>query len=384
MKRLSRRDWLRSSLILGAGAAVSPALGISKASGYNRFTGEYEFYSEKNGLKAKLNANENPYGPSEKALEAFKNAASEGNLYPFAYTREVKKIIADQEGVTPDHIFIGSGSSEILTMTALAFGAEKGALMSAFPTFRTMLDTAVGIGCDWQQVALTKEGKHDLKAMMDGMNQETKLVYVCNPNNPTGTILDSGELKKFCSAVAGGKKIPVFVDEAYTDFMEDPGAVTMIDRVRNGENVIIARTFSKIHGMAGLRIGYGIALPETAKKITTYATSLITVSGPSLHAAMASYKDDTFKAMVRSKNAEAREYTFKALKELGFEPFQSNTSFMIFPIKMEPADFLQKMTDLGVGVRSWVFDNKNWCRVSIGTRGEMEIFIDALKNVHPS
>ena len=162
--KFSRRNWLKSSLILGAGTAIAPA--ALAGSGYNKFTGEFESELKLNGLKARLNANENPYGPSEKAQEAFRNAASQGNLYPFAYSREVKEIIANEEGVSPDHIFLGAGSSAILTMTGLAYGVEKGAIMSAFPTFRTMLDTAANIGCDWQQVSLDSEQKHDLPAMM--------------------------------------------------------------------------------------------------------------------------------------------------------------------------------------------------------------------------
>ena len=378
--KFSRRNWLKSSLILGAGTAIAPA--ALAGSGYNKFTGEFESELKLNGLKARLNANENPYGPSEKAQEAFRNAASQGNLYPFAYSREVKEIIANEEGVSPDHIFLGAGSSAILTMTGLAYGVEKGAIMSAFPTFRTMLDTAANIGCDWQQVSLDSEQKHALPAMMKGIDDKTRLVYICNPNNPTGTILDTGALKKFCSSVVKDKNIPVFVDEAYTDFMDDPRSVSVIDLIQKGENIIIARTFSKIHGMAGLRIGYGIALPETVKKITTYGTRLVPVSGPSLHAAMASFTDTSFKAMVKKKNAAAREYTFNELRKLGFEPIPSNTSFMIFPIAMKPSTYLDAMQEEGVGVRSWVFDDKNWCRVSIGTMDEMKTFINALKKVY--
>jgi len=189
-------------------------------------------------------------------------------------------------------------------------------------------------------------------------------------------------LRKFCSEVS--KDVPVFVDEAYTDFMEDPVSVSVIDLIQKGENIIIARTFSKIHGMAGLRIGYGIAQPETAKKITAYATDLITVSGPSLHAAMASYKDEAFKAMCKSKNKAARDYTYSTLKEMGFMPVASNTSFMIFPINMAPKTYLKQMRNNGVAVRSWVFKDKTWCRVSIGTKDEMKSFITALGEVHSS
>jgi len=378
--KINRRNWLKSGLLMGAGVVASPVALLAGTKGYNEFTGEYEFDGEAYGLKAKLNANENPYGPSDKALDAFVTAAKEGNLYPFEYAREVRAIIAKEEGVSADQIFLGSGSSEILTMVGLAFGANKGALMSAFPTFRTMLDTAVGIGCNWQQVPLDSDQKHDLAAMKKGINSETKLVYICNPNNPTGTVLNTDALRSFCREISAN--VPVFVDEAYTDFMEDPKGMSMIDLVQDGHNIVIARTFSKIHGMAGLRIGYGIALPETAKKITSYATKLITVSGPSLHAAMASYKDEPFKKMCKTKNKEARDYTFNALKKAGFAPVASNTSFMIFPIKMEPGAYLKKMLDKGVAVRSWVYGGQNWCRVSMGTKDEMEIFIDTLQQVY--
>ena len=379
--KINRRNWLKSGLMFSAGALVAPSV-LAKGGGYNKFTGEYEFESELNGITAKLNYNENPYGPSKSAIEAFRAAAVEGNLYPDKVSNTVREMIAEEEGVSVDHIFLGSGSSEILTMTGLAYGADKGSLMSAHPTFKTMLDTAVGIGCDWQQVPLTKELKHDLPAMKAGVGPNTKLVYICNPNNPTGTLLDPKELKAFCNEVSA--RVPVFVDEAYTDFLDDPKANSMIDLIHEGKDIIIARTFSKIHGLAGLRVGYGIARPEIADRITRYSTRLITVSGPSLAAATASFKDENFKSMVKEKNAEARDYTFKELNKRGFKPTKSSTSFMIFPINMKPGDYLQQMRDKGVAVRSWTFDDQNWCRVSIGKMEEMEQFISALNTVHKS
>jgi len=379
---ISRRRWLKSGVLLGAGIAIAPAsFGSSrKTSEYNPFTGEFHRLStSKAKLLAKLNANENPYGPSEKALKAFTQSAVSGNRYPFDLANDFKKVIAHHEKVSPDHVFIGAGSSEVLTMTALAFGASQGAIMSAFPTFQTLMDTAVGIKCDWQQVQLDNEYKHDLNRMEESISAKTRLIYICNPNNPTGTKLAAAKLKAFCNRVT--HNVPVFVDEAYTDFNENPEDMSMIDLVREEKPAIIARTFSKIHGLAGLRIGYGIAPPALVKKITTYSTQLVTISGPSIHAAMASYEDEDFKAYCRDKNEIARKYTFDTLTEMGFKPIPSSTSFMIFPIKKEPEPFLEEMTQLGVGVRSWVFDNKNWCRVSIGTKEEMETFTSTLKQV---
>ncbi|MEL7532936.1 MAG: aminotransferase class I/II-fold pyridoxal phosphate-dependent enzyme, partial [Bacteroidota bacterium] len=183
----------------------------------------------------------------------------------------------------------------------------------------------------------------------------------------------------FCAKVS--EKAPVFVDEAYLEFLDDPAASSMVGLVAEGKDVIVARTFSKIHGMAGLRIGYGVALPETLEKITSMVRSNMGLSVTSLRGAMASLEATDFQEKTRKLTAETREYVASELDKLGFAYVPSHTSFMIFPIDLPGDQYLEKMFAQGIGIRVFEIDDKPWCRVSMGTMQEMEMFIEALKNV---
>ena len=227
---------------------------------------------------------------------------------------------------------------------------------------------------------MKEDWSHDLDAMEAAVDSDTKLVYICNPNNPTGTITKFKDLYEFCSRVSD--KVPVFIDEAYLDFVEGEDAQSMVSLLTKGKNVIVARTFSKIHGMAGLRVGYAVALPETLALIQDITRGGMGVSITSIHAAIASMDDLTFQQESKRLNKLAREYTSSTLISMGFEPVTSHTSFMIFPQEeMEGKEFLKKMSDLGIAVRSFEIYDKTWCRVSMGTLKEMEMFTTALGKV---
>ncbi|MGI9542263.1 MAG: pyridoxal phosphate-dependent aminotransferase, partial [Cyclobacteriaceae bacterium] len=346
----------------------------------NPFTGEWYLYQlPDTPMKARLLANENPYGPSEKAKQALVDALPIGNRYSWDIANELRKIIADNEGLTPEHVILSAGSLEVLNLVAIHYGLQKGNLISAFPTFEPLMLTAAGLDCDWEQVLLDQNHRHDLAAMEAKISADTRLVYVCNPNNPTGTLLDPTALKDFCRKAA--RKVPLFVDEAYTEFLEKPEDHTIIPLIKEGHNLIVAKTFSKIHGFAGLRIGYALAQPETWKEMKKYRPYETTMAGPTLKAAIASYQDQEFQHNCRDKNTAAKNYTLETLRAMGYEPVPSYTSFMIFPIKMKPDQFIKDMRAQGVGIRSWSFADKDWCRVSIGTMEEMKIFTEALKTI---
>ena len=226
---------------------------------------------------------------------------------------------------------------------------------------------------------LTKEWAHDLPAMEAAVDKDTKLVYVCNPNNPTGSITESKALWSFCEKVAD--KAPIFVDEAYLEFLDKPESASMVGLVKKGKNVIIARTFSKIHAMAGLRVGYIVGLPETLEKISSMVRGNMGMSITSLKGAMASMEDLKFQENSQKWNKETREYVCEELKKLGFEPVPSYTSFVLFQIEMEGKPFLEKMFGKGVGVRAFEVFDKPYCRVSMGKMNEMKLFVETLKQV---
>jgi histidinol-phosphate aminotransferase len=205
------------------------------------------------------------------------------------------------------------------------------------------------------------------------------MVYIVNPNNPTGTIVAPAELAQFCRDVA--PTVPVFIDEAYIDFLEPNDRPVLGNLIAEGLDVILARTFSKIHGFAGLRLGYVMAQPKTIQQIKPFTNGEFAVSITTLMGGIASYQDQAWQTYCRTENAKARDYTMKALKGLGYEPIPSYTNFILFPIKMKSKAFEEQMFGQGVGIQTREIDRQPYCRVSIGTQAEMETFIDAFKKV---
>jgi len=175
--------------------------------------------------------------------------------------------------------------------------------------------------------------------------------------------------------------VPVFIDEAYLGFLEDGAKKSMVALINQGKNVIIARTFSKIQGMAGIRVGYVIAQPETLEIIQKITRGGMGISVPAIYAAIASMDDIEFQNTSRKLNKESREYVYENLTRLGFDYIPSSTSFIIFPIEMDGKTFLKNMMAEGIGVRAFEIYNKNWCRVSMGTMNEMKLFTSALEKV---
>jgi histidinol-phosphate aminotransferase len=215
--------------------------------------------------------------------------------------------------------------------------------------------------------------------MEKAIDSSTVLVYICNPNNPTGTVVDTTKLKAFCERVS--KRVPVFVDEAYIDYTENPDATTLIDCVKKGQNVIVARTFSKLYGFAGLRMGYMVAQPDIIEKMTPYLRGARSISATTASAAIAAYQDREFLKEALMKTEESKQYLYAILKKAGYDYIPSYTNFVLFPVKMDGKAFTDEMMKRSVSVRFWKFDNKNWCRVSIGTLDEMKAFEEAFLQI---
>ena len=392
--KTSRRQLLRNGMLTMGGLTLVPHLSLSESwrapvklgkngnALYSPFFEEYvdlEFPEAKKALAAKLNANENPYGPSPKAVKAHEEGSKMGNRYAWRDLFDLIDKIATKEGVKKENVIMGPGSSDILEKFGMVMHMKGGNIVSADPAYMSMIRVAEAIGADWKGVKLNDDWSHDLDGMEKAIDANTKLVYICNPNNPTGSITDGAKLKDFCKKVS--KKVPVFIDEAYMEFLPEEEQMSMVSLVAEGYDVIIARTFSKIHGMAGLRVGYGIAKESTLEQIQSITRGGMGISYPSVMAALASMDDVDFHKKSRDKNTAAREYVFAELKKRGFDYVPSVTSFVLFPIEMEGKAFLKKMTDQRVGVRAFKIYDKDWCRVSMGTMEEMKIFVSALDTV---
>lgn len=390
---LNRRDWLKRGTLTAAGVMAAPYLAQGAFSNlpvaidaegnlpYTPFFKEYLPYEvdKPAELLAKLNANENPYGPSPMAVEAIKKYASKGNRYAWKELYQLMDKIALKEGVKQENIMMGPGSSDLLEKTAMVLFQKGGNIVSADPAYMSLIKVAEATGATWKPIPLKKDWSHDLAGMEAAIDSETKMVYICNPNNPTASMTDHAELVDFCKRVSD--KVPVFVDEAYMGFLEDGDKKSMVSMINEGKNVIIARTFSKIQGMAGIRVGYVVAQTATLNIIQKITRGGMGISLPSVHAAMASMDDIEFQNKSRTLNKECREYVYENLTRMGFEYVPSSTSFIIFPIEMEGKAFLKKMTLEKVGVRAFDIMGKNWCRVSMGTMEEMKLFTAALEKV---
>lgn len=383
---MNRRHWIRTSAMLAGGASLIPGIfnranaGISASPSFSSTIREEVLLREFPNPKTRLFANENPFGPSEKAKKAVVEALGKAYQYPFTALFELQGKIAAHEGVKPEQIMLGAGSSPLLHGTALYFAKQGGNIITGDPTYEDLPEKATALkSIDWVKVPLTSEHKLDLDEMEKRINDKTVMVYVCNPNNPTGTQLDTAKLKAFCERVS--KKVLVFVDEAYIDYTADPKGMTLVDCVKKGQNVVVARTFSKLYGFAGLRVGYVIGQESFMKSIEPFTAGFACISATSGAAALAAYQETDFLADALKKTLASKEYLYSVLKKEGYTYIPSTTNFVMFPVNMDAERFTEEMMKRSVGVRPWKFAGKEWCRVSIGTMEEMESFAQAFKQI---
>ncbi|QES89533.1 pyridoxal phosphate-dependent aminotransferase [Rhizosphaericola mali] len=386
--QLDRRRWIKNSALLTGGLAFGTSFftSLKKASAAEiKETLSQSFLTDNliamettpPEIKARLSANENPFGPSASAKEAIQKSIDKSYQYAFYEGREMSKKIADFEGLSSDNLLLSAGSSPILQAGAILYG--KGTIVSSKPTYEDLLSTAESMGTKVLRLPLTSDYKFDLDAIEKAVDSNTSLVYICNPNNPTATIVDSNKLREFCKRVS--KKTMIFVDEAYIDLVENPAETTMIPLIKEGYNIIITRTFSKLYGMAGMRFGYMIGQPATIKKFEQITPGSMSVANATWAAALVSYQDKPFMKMSYDGIQTSKKYLYDALKKEGYEYVPSDTNFLVFPVKEDSKKFVMNMMKYGVSVRSWEFNDKQWCRVSIGTLEEMKTFALALAKV---
>ena len=383
---LTRRDWLRSTLALTAGFGVTSSLAaklisvpVSEAERFHwGLKKPVPSFSGTSASKVRLNANENPYGPSEQARQAVIQILSDGNRYPIQATTELKAVLAKKEGVSPSYIHIGAGSGDLLCQSGVAFGVEGGRINSAFPTFPALMNYAEVFKASWEKVNLNDKLEHDYEAMASSIKADTRLVFICNPNNPSGTLVDPQKVASFTEEVS--KKVTVYADEAYLEFLEPSRQISLVELVKKDMNVVVSRTFSKIYGLAGLRIGYIIARPDLISRIAKYAGD-IPLSQPAIAAARASLGDESFMKLVRTKNAEARAVLTSYLDQHKAAYGKTVTNFAFWPAPRDGKMILSKMEEKGYLMRIWDYQQREWCRVSIGTFDEMKGFVKAFDEV---
>ena len=365
--RISRRDFAR---LLGVGAAaalVRPPESFGK---------QPEHISTESQV-VRLSANENPYGPSTKALKAMSDSFPLACRYPDEHNDVLIDKLAKLNGVDHHEILLGDGSSEILKLCAETFtGKEGGSLVAADPTFEAILEQAKTDGAEVVKVPLTSTYAHDLTRMLS--SAKGGLIYVCNPNNPTASITPKNELRDFIAKTP--PETVVLVDEAYFHFADSPDYESVIPLVKDYPNLLVARTFSKVYGMAGLRCGYCIAQKKTIDRMRT-RQMWDSVNIMALAAASASLDDLDHVINRQRLNTEAKIFTVRELEKLGYQTIPSQANFIMFDCKRPVVPLIQAMKERHVHVGRLFPALPNHMRVTIGKSSEMERFVSALKQV---
>jgi histidinol-phosphate aminotransferase len=299
--------------------------------------------------------------------------AAKGCYYVDNVEPRLVDMIARRFNVSPDQVAIGNGSSEVLAAAAMAWGA-KGSIVTSELTFREALDYAQPKGVQIVKAPLAADMGIDLGALADRVKPGVALVHICNPNNPTAMLLDPAKLRDFVRSV--GPKATVLVDEAYNELTDRPEANSMIDLVREGQNVIITRTFSKIYGMAGLRVGYAISSKENAARIRDHNMT-IGLNSAGLAAALASYEDTAFTSFSRSKILDGRAMINDAVKAAGLRALPSQANFVF--VEVPDANALKAaMAARGIRIRGAYGQWNRWSRVSCGRIEHIQRYAEAL------
>src|SRR5215472_294927 len=331
---------------------------------------------------AKLANNENPYGPSETVMKAMNDAWKYANRYAYP-DGGIIEAIAEHHGVKPENIVLGCGSSEILKIVDDAFLPDHKLVVGVDPTYETVYRYATNSKAKAIALPLTKTYDADMHAIIHATKlnaRDVGLVYICNPNNPTGRIVPKQDIKLLLDSIP--EDITVFIDEAYHHFVDDPNYEPSIKYVMEGRKVIVARTFSKIAALAGMRLGYAVASPEAIAEMQPQMIG--SISSVVKWGGVAALKDSANEAKVKAITKQLRERTTAELAAYGYETIPSDANFFMVNMKTDVAPLGAKFAEKYVLVGRKFPPMDNWLRVSIGTDEEMKRFMTAFKEIMPA
>ncbi|MDA8234990.1 MAG: histidinol-phosphate transaminase [Clostridia bacterium] len=326
----------------------------------------------------KLASNENPFGPSPKAVEAMVQAAPKMHIYPDGNSYYLKEALARELGVNPEQLFLANGSDEVIQMIAVTFVNPGDEAIMATPTFPRYQPTVMMMNGVTHEIPL-KDQSHDLEAFGAKINSKTKLIYICNPNNPTGTFVPKGEMDAFMDKVP--ESAIVVFDEAYFEYVNDPDYPNVLDYLAQGRNVMVMRTFSKMYGLAGLRLGYAATKPELAAAMNRVREPF-NVNSMVQAGALAALADKEHVAKVKTANLAGRDYLYKVFTKLGLPYIPTVANFIMVDTGRDSAKVFQALLKKGIIVRSGdIYGYPTSIRVTIGTPEENQKFIAALEEV---
>lgn len=364
---LSRRSF---SKILGAGVAYAALRPVSETNAFPRST-------LSTASIVRLSSNENPYGPSPAALKAMTDGFSLAWRYPDEHADTLAEELARMHGVPVEQVLLGDGSGEILKLCAAAFTGRDKKIVIANPTFEAIARHASVANAEVVKVDLAPDYSHDLKKMLAAANG-AGLVYICNPNNPTASITHKNEISDFLAKLSPATI--VLVDEAYHHYVESTDYESVIPLVKQYPNLIVARTFSKIYGMAGLRCGYCVTQRTNIARLRTHQI-FDSVNIMALVAALASVKDAEQVTRGRRLNTEVKKSVCAEFDGLGYRYIPSHANFMMIDLRREVRPIIGAMRSRGVEVGRFFPPLPNFMRVTIGTASEMKVFLTGFKEV---
>lgn len=327
----------------------------------------------------RLASNENPFGPSKKAIRVLRESLASGHLYPDSTCGELRSKLSEQFGLTEDHFVVTNGADNVITLVGSAYinpGDEVIYCVPTFPAYRTVTVLMGGIPVE---VPMTTSFRYDLKAITERITERTKLVFICNPNNPTGTIVTNEELDTFLENIP--EHVIVVLDEAYIEFIDDKNYRNGIDYIRSCRPVISIRTFSKLYGLAGLRVGYAVASEQMLKPILAVREPFA-VNRLAQDAAVASLEDEDYKRTILDANKSGMQYLYQSFTSLGYDVVQSHTNFLFVDMKCDTSIMFERLMRMGILIRpcaAWGL--KNYARITIGSEEQNRKLVDALKKL---
>ncbi|NIO49428.1 MAG: aminotransferase class I/II-fold pyridoxal phosphate-dependent enzyme [Candidatus Aminicenantes bacterium] len=326
----------------------------------------------------RLNANENPYGPSPNAIKAMEKALSQGHRYTRA--TQLTKELASYHGVSMDMIIAGCGSTEFLRIAPWAFLRDGGELVTALQTFKTLPREAKKIGAKVIEIPIDKDFYLDLQSMKKALTPKTKMIYLVNPNNPTGTCRDFEDIQNFCASLP--KTIIVFIDEAYSHFLEDKQGRSGITLVKQGYKVIVSRTFSKVYGLAGMRLGYAIANPSIIAELRAFGFRNMGINQAVFAGGLVSLEDEKHVQKYKNLVKDGQEYFYNQFDSMGLKYIPSTTPFLMVKVNMASKVAQKKLASKNVFVRKGEdWQMPDYLRITMGFPEENKACVSALKKI---
>lgn len=372
--KTSRRDLIRNLGLIVAGVSLGGTRTFAAGAPATGFSAQAAAGADEISGVIRLSSNENPYGPSPLALKAMEENVRISNRYQWQTIRDLMAAIGREHDMKPENVLLGAGSNMVID-TVLRYAAlSKGNVVVADPTFSHW--TAVGekIGLQKVMVPLTPGKQNDLSAMLKAINADTRMVYLCNPNNPTGTICRYEDIVSFVQEVT--KRTLVLLDEAYLDYTTQPSLKNI---AAENKNLVVVKTFSKIYGLAGARIGYALGHTETIEKISDLqAAANVGISAASMGAALASLGDKDFVKDTFAKNEKARAYTIAQMEKLHIRCIPSHTNFIYFSLSGYKDDFFARLKAHNIEGTGIFEEEGKWSRITVGTLQEMQQLIAAI------